>query len=293
MKKICLFIPVLFIVSILVSYSEAKFMEIDANEEFQRATKAARVHGIDAAFIEKIINSGKGKFVSRVVRINTTNYAKPPDYSSHYNKMSVREVRRFIKANKKILKTAQKKTTVRKEIIASILWIESRCGQITGNYNVVSVFLSLLLASDTMYVRQSLAGVIEGQALDSFQLDSVRSLILRRAKQKVAWAVEELRALSNIDKRRVIDVISLHGSWAGAFGYAQFLPSSYQRWAVDGDADGDIDLYSIPDAVFSIGNYLKSNGWGKVRSKQRRAVHHYNNSDAYVKAVFTLARRVR
>lgn len=286
-------IPMLIIVSTLVPHSDAKFMEIGAQEELHRAATAARKHGIDSVFIEKILKSGEGEFVSRAVRINITNYAKPPDYRSHYNRKSVKEVRMFIRDNKKILADAQKTTRVKKEVIASILWIESRCGQITGNYHVASVFLSLLLASDSLYVRQSVDGVSEGQTLDSSQLDSVRALILRRAKKKVTWAVEELRALSIIDKRGVMNVSKLRGSWAGAFGYAQFIPTSYERWAVDGDSDGDIDLYSIPDAVFSIGNYLKNNGWGKVRSQQRRAIHHYNNSDAYVNAVFTLARRVR
>jgi membrane-bound lytic murein transglycosylase B len=62
---------------------------------------------------------------------------------------------------------------------------------------------------------------------------------------------------------------------------------------VDGDADRTIDLYSLVDAGHSIANYLRKNGWTASRSKQRKAVHHYNNSDAYVNAVFTLAEKVR
>jgi membrane-bound lytic murein transglycosylase B len=89
-----------------------------------------------------------------------------------------------------------------------------------------------------------------------------------------------------------MNVVDLRGSWAGAFGYPQFLPSSYLKWAVDGDNDGDIDLYTIADAAFSIGNYLKSNGWSVKPSARKNAIHHYNNSDAYVKAVYTLANKL-
>ena len=54
----------------------------------------------------------------------------------------------------------------------------------------------------------------------------------------------------------------LAGSWAGAFGHTQFMPSTYQRIAVDGDGDGRRDLVaSIPDALASTANYLKQAGW--------------------------------
>ncbi|WP_425478239.1 lytic murein transglycosylase [Pseudoxanthomonas winnipegensis] len=54
----------------------------------------------------------------------------------------------------------------------------------------------------------------------------------------------------------------LTGSWAGAFGQTQFMPSTYQRIAVDGDGDGRRDLvHSVPDALASTANYLKRAGW--------------------------------
>jgi len=54
----------------------------------------------------------------------------------------------------------------------------------------------------------------------------------------------------------------LTGSWAGAFGHTQFMPTTYQRIAVDGDGDGRRDLVgSIPDALSSTANYLKKAGW--------------------------------
>ena len=55
---------------------------------------------------------------------------------------------------------------------------------------------------------------------------------------------------------------NLTGSWAGAFGHTQFMPTTYQRIAVDGDGDGRRDLVgSIPDALASTANYLKKAGW--------------------------------
>ena len=59
-----------------------------------------------------------------------------------------------------------------------------------------------------------------------------------------------------------IDPEAMRGSWAGAVGHTQFMPSSYRRYAVDGDGDGKIDLWnSVPDALTSAANFLQSLGW--------------------------------
>jgi membrane-bound lytic murein transglycosylase B len=59
-----------------------------------------------------------------------------------------------------------------------------------------------------------------------------------------------------------IDPEEMRGSWAGAVGHTQFMPSSYRRYAVDGDGDGIIDLWnSVPDALTSAANFLQSLGW--------------------------------
>lgn len=55
---------------------------------------------------------------------------------------------------------------------------------------------------------------------------------------------------------------TLNGSWAGAMGHTQFMPSSYMKFAVDGNGDGARDIWSsIPDALASTANYLKQHGW--------------------------------
>ena len=67
-----------------------------------------------------------------------------------------------------------------------------------------------------------------------------------------------LRIIENGD----IDASRLNGSWAGAFGQTQFMPSTYQRLAVDLDGDGRRDIVdSAPDALGSTANFLKKAGW--------------------------------
>ena len=63
-------------------------------------------------------------------------------------------------------------------------------------------------------------------------------------------------------ERGYIDAPAMTGSWAGAMGQTQFMPSSYLKYAVDFDGDGRRDIWrSTPDALASIANYLKGFGW--------------------------------
>ena len=72
----------------------------------------------------------------------------------------------------------------------------------------------------------------------------------------------ELLNAMEILNRGDIDVSSMRGSWAGAMGQPQFMPSSYLKWAEDFDEDGRSDIWSSPPDVFaSIANYLKAHGW--------------------------------
>ena len=285
-------IQLAILISTVFTVAAPSIKDERGGSELERAAVRARSKGVDSAFLVKMMKAPDAGFIAKTVRINVTNYAYKPDYSGHYNAKSVKKVKAFMKDNDSLLRAVEKQRKVPKEIIASILWIESRCGAITGSYHVPSVYLSLVLADDDTYVQQSLDRVAKKQDLDSAQTDSVEKLIRKRAARKSRWAIKELKALEEIDNRGVMDVSRLNGSWAGAFGFSQFLPSSYRTWAVDGDGDGTIDLYHLPDAAHSIANYLRDNGWTTKRSRQRKAVHHYNNSDAYVNAVFTLASKV-
>ena len=72
----------------------------------------------------------------------------------------------------------------------------------------------------------------------------------------------ELMATLKIVQDGDINPANLRGSWAGAFGHTQFMPSTFQRLAVDGDGDGHRDIMtSVPDAVHSSANFLKKAGW--------------------------------
>lgn len=262
-------------------------------EPLVRAVKVAKEQGVDSAFLNAVMLEPETKFLEKAARINVTNYSQSPDYSHNHNAQSVKAVKEFITEHDSLLKAAEAKYGVSANAIASILWVETKLGKITGNYHVPSIYLSLALCAEQDYIDRSTAAVIAGRPVDSTQIDSVRLKVETRAKKKSAWAIEQLKVLAKLDKSGKLNGERLYGSWAGAFGFSQFLPSSYEQWGVDGNHDGRVNLYTLEDAVHSVANYLKSNGWSSTEESHRAAVYHYNNSQAYVDAVLTLAEKTK
>ena len=250
--------------------------------------------GLDTTALLTFLNDPNLKFEESLVKINVTGYKKPADYSHNYSASSVAKAKEFYKQNLSLLKAAESKHGVPAEVITSILWIETKFGSYTGKYYVPSVFFTIALAAEPENIERNKQVMRENNAdKDSIVKDSLEKKIIARANKKAKWAFGEILALDTLRRIYHKDYRTLYGSTAGAFGWSQFLPSSYIRWAVDGDNDGDRDLFSVEDAIFSVGNYLKTNGWGPNRADHERAVFHYNNSQDYVNAVLTLADKIR
>lgn len=96
---------------------------------------------------------------------------------------------------------------------------------------------------------------------DTFLPHALATLACRGGPRTEFWRAELIAALKLVDQQD-LDLGELYGSWAGAFGQTQFIPSTYQRLAVDFDGDGRRDLVtSVADALGSTANYLKRAGW--------------------------------
>lgn len=248
--------------------------------------------GVDSAFVFNLINHQSISFDERFVKVNVTGYLNKADYSQNYNEYSIVRSKKFLEKFNNILSKAELEYDVPKEVITSIIWIESKNGSYLGKNHILSVFLSTAMANQEKYIDMNVEVFKEIYENDSKDLEKYINKVLMRANKKSNWAINELVALSKIDKTLPISIFNLKGSWAGAFGLSQFLPSSYLSWAVDGNNDGVIDLFNEEDAIFSVANYLKTNGWGLSNENQRKAVFHYNNSNDYVDAVLLLADKI-
>lgn len=249
--------------------------------------------GADTNFIFSLLADSKTQFNERFVKINVTGYLTKTDYSHNYNRASVKSSNEFLQQYIDLLTKCEEIYKVPKEIIAAIIWIETKNGKFLGNNHIPSVFLSTALAEEQYFIDLNIKTMKEnfkGSDDERYQLEQK---IIKRAGTKSNWAINELLALEKMSKISPVPVNDLTGSWAGAFGIPQFLPSSYIKWAVDGNGDGIVNLFTFEDAIYSVANYLRENGWGQSRESQRASVFLYNNSTDYVDAVFKLASRLR
>ncbi len=249
-------------------------------------------NGADTNFVIRLVNSPKTRFNEKFVRINVNNHLRKLDYSSNYSSYSVKKAQRFIQQNNSILNLCETKYDIPKEVITSVIWVETRFGNILGKNHVPSVYLSTAMANEAEYVERNKDRIRKSFEGDSTELKELLAEIESRSDSKANWAIEELLALEKMDSLSSISIDDIEGSWAGAFGISQFLPSSYVKWAVDGTGDGKINLFDLEDAVFSAANYLKTNGWGETTKERRAAIYHYNNSWEYVNAILMLCHKL-
>ena len=140
----------------------------------------------------------------------------------------------FWREHEAVLARAEKEYGVPAQVIVSIIGVETFYGRNTGNYRVIDALSTL--------------GFDYPPRAEFFRKELREFLLLAREEQ--------------------VDPLSLKGSYAGAMGLPQFMPSSYRKWAVDSDGDNHRNIWgSIPDVAASVANYMKAHGWqsgGKV-----------------------------
>ena len=137
----------------------------------------------------------------------------------------------FWQQNQATLQRAEKEYGVPPEVIVAIIGVETRYGRVTGKHRVVDALMTL--AFD--YPPRA----------RFFRKELTQFLLLAREEGK--------------------SPMSLLGSYAGAMGYGQFIPSSYRSYAVDFDQDGVRDIWQNRiDAIGSVANYFSRHGWRGV-----------------------------
>ena len=221
-------------------------------------------HGFDESYVIKILQTAKKQ--ERILK----SMSSPAEFTwtwDRYKKLFLEEQRisngkKFIKENTALFIKVEREFGVPKEIITSILGVETRYGKIKDNYRVLDSLATLGFD----FPRRS----------KFFKSELIQFFILTRENN--------------------LDINAVQGSYAGAMGYGQFISSSYRAYAIDYDGDGYADLFnSVPDAVASIANYLQKHGWKrdgaivqKVEiNKVNKTYKHQANLKKYIPLQFT------
>ncbi|MBN2437098.1 MAG: lytic murein transglycosylase [Deltaproteobacteria bacterium] len=176
---------------------------------------------------------------------------------------------------------------VPKEIVVSILLMETNLGRNTGNRLVFNRLASMAMNADLETIKPHLGPRTINEGNEAFAR--------RCCREKGDWAYEELKALLRLADRDGIDPLGIRGSIYGAIGLCQFMPSNVFIYGVDANGDGRIDPFTMTDALHSIANYLRGHGWrpGIDRSGQHRVIFDYNHDTVYANTVLAVAERLR
>lgn len=135
----------------------------------------------------------------------------------------------FYRQHRDALERVSAETGVPAEYVVAIIGVETSYGRITGNFRVV---------------------------------DALYTLAFDHPRRAPFFAGELAQLFALVKEEPQLDIMALKGSYAGAMGMGQFMPSSYRLWAKDGDGDSRRDLLDhTPDVFASIANYFAIHGW--------------------------------
>ena len=200
------------------------------------ADDVAQRRGLDREWVRQVI--GQARFIPSVQRLMRPASATFVKNWQVYRSRFIDPVRiqagvRFWQTHEATLARAEQEYGVPVEIIVGIIGVETLYGRDMGNYRVMDALATL--------------------AFDFPKTDK---------RDRSAFFQSELEQFLSLKNRTGIDPVQMRGSYAGAMGLGQFMPSSWIKYAVDFDGDGKIDLYnSAPDAIGSVANYFKKFNW--------------------------------
>ncbi len=208
----------------------ARALDIKRAEVKDFITHMADTYGFKKRVLRKLLKSAQSQpaiidAMSRPAEKAKLWYEYRPIF---LNERRIREGTEFWVAHRQALDAASIRSGVAPEYLAAILGVETYYGRLSGTYRVLDALVTL-----------------------SFDYPP-REKFFR----------EELEQYLLLTRDMHLDPLNLKGSYAGAMGAPQFMPSNYRRYAVDADSNGHIDLWSDwPDVCASVGNYLKEHGW--------------------------------
>ncbi len=218
----------LLIISILVIFNSSILIADEFNDWKNKFKKRAINEGISKSTVNNLIDSSK--FLPDVIKYDRY---QPEFYEDTKTYISKRTSSKKVKLGKiilnkenNIINKVSSEYKVDKNLLLALMGIETNFGKYLGKMDIVS-------------------------SLATLSYDQRRS----------EFFTKELITLLKLVDAKIIDPSTLFGSWAGAFGNFQFMPSTIKNHAIDYNKDGSIDLKNIEDSFASAANYLSNLGW--------------------------------
>lgn len=182
----------------------------------------------------------KAEFTQRAIDLDQKQPEKKLSYSQYLNLIGFQNkivfAKKYLNDNRALVSEVATHFNIEPEVIVALVGMESDFGKVQGKFNIVDTVATL---------------AYEGRRRNFFEAELIH--ILSMAKQD-GLTYEELK-----------------GSWAGAMGQVQFMPSSFNSYAVDFNNDGRRDIWGTKEDIYaSAANYLIKNGWQKNHTHAKR-----------------------
>ncbi len=240
--------------------------------------------GFNKAYITKLYKRKNVYFdplgVSLFFRHNETKL----NYDQFKSKKSIKKARQYMISHKNVLNSAEKEFGVDKTVITAIILVETRFGTYTGDRLIINTLSSMASLADP-----ETRNILWEKYSDSSK--NSKKKFDKWSEKKSKWAYSELKGLLVFAKRENVDPANIIGSYAGAMGICQFMPTNAVHLSKDGNNDGIIDLFTHDDAIYSIANYLKKSGWYTNIDKKKafKVIYSYNHSSYYVNIILDIS----
>jgi len=240
--------------------------------------------GFDKTRIKKIYSDSRIKFNTSGVSAYFVHQESRANYDQFTETEPIQRALNYMERYENELINAEKAYGVDRRIITAIILVETNFGTYLGKRSVLST-LSTMAALTDPGVKEMLWNRVADTT------DLTKEEFEAKADKKSEWAYNELKAFLEYTDKEVTDPFEIQGSFAGAMGICQFMPSNILTLAKDGNNDGRINLFNHADAIMSVASYLKHYGWypGIDRNGAYNAVYTYNHSSYYVNTILKIA----
>ncbi len=210
-----------------------------------------------------------------------------PWYKNHVTAKNAQNCIAFLDEHHEAFARAERTYKVPKEVIAALLYTETRLGNYLGSETAFYTLASMASSTNYKQIPEYISKLPKGAT-------SRTKWINTKMQQRSKWAYTEFRALTKYLIENNLDPFAMPGSMYGAIGLCQFMPSNIDKFGVDGNNDGIINLFDPADAIASASNYLHKHNWktsSSIASRQK-VLRRYNNLTIYANSILALAERI-
>ncbi len=242
----------------------------------------------DKKLISRIFDDPAVKFDIKGVSAYFRHREALLDYGQFLSEESIKSAREYMDAHGEKLSKTENEYGVDKTVITAIMLVETRLGRYVGSRPVINTLATMAVLSDPSARKNFWRKMPD-------DIDISREKFRKKAELKSRWAYRELKAFIEHVENEGLNAHKINGSYAGALGIAQFMPSNILLYAKDGNHDGRVDLFDHADAIASIANYLKRHGWepGMDREAEEDVIYHYNHSSYYVDTILEISKKLK